>query len=176
MVENGDTIESGIRNERPTSFPPIFDRNSETLILGTFPSVQSRASGFYYAHPRNRFWPVLSNILTPDAATPSDINEKKRLILDNGLALWDVLDSCDIMGSSDASIKNETPNDIKSILAQSSIRRALLNGAKAGELYRRHIKPVLPDLPFSVLNSTSPANAAFSLEKLTDIWRVALRP
>ncbi len=152
-------------------FPPVVGPHSHTLILGSFPSVKSREQGFFYGHPRNRFWPLLAAIYGEDV--PADIPGKEILILRHGLALWDVIAACTITGSSDASIKDARPVDIRRITDQAHIRRVLCNGALAGKLYQRYLADALA-LPAIVLPSTSPANAAWSLPRLAEVWRSAL--
>ncbi len=152
-------------------FPPVVGPHSHTLILGSFPSVKSREQGFFYGHPRNRFWPLLAAIY--GETVPADIPAKESLILRHGLALWDVIAACTITGSSDASVKDARPVDIRQVTQQADIRRVLCNGALAGKLYQRHLADTLA-LPALVLPSTSPANAAWSLSRLTDAWRTAL--
>ncbi len=151
-------------------FEPVCGDGAHTLILGTFPSVRSRAEGFYYGHPRNRFWAVLAAVY--GEAVPQSIPDKKRLLLSHGLALWDVLAACEIDGSADASIRDAVPNDIPALAARFGIRRVLANGQTAGRLYRQAGFP----LPCTILPSTSPANAAWSLDALTAAWGQALRP
>lgn len=150
-------------------FEPVYDANSRILILGTFPSVKSRQSDFYYGHPQNRFWKVLA-ILTREEI-PVSIEEKRSLLLRHGIALWDVLQSCDIRGSSDSSIRNAEPTDIKRILEASDIRAIYANGGKAAQLYRKFQQPQL-GIPILPLPSTSPANAAWSLDRLCGEWMV----
>lgn len=145
------------------SFPPVWNENSRILILGSFPSVKSREEGFYYGHPRNRFWKVISAVV--GEKEPVTIDEKKEMLLRNRIAIWDVIASCEIKGSSDSSIKNVTANDFTEILAGSFINRVFANGKTAEKLYNRYAFPVT-GVPITVLPSTSPANAAFSLEKL----------
>lgn len=152
-------------------FEPLYNENSKILILGSFPSVKSRENDFYYGHKQNRFWKVLAAVL--GAQTPIEIEEKKALLLDNGIAIWDVIYSCDIVGSSDSSIRNVVPTDIGRILINSDIDRIYTNGAKAGELYRRHQLPAT-GMEAIVLPSTSPANAAWTMERLTDAWQSIL--
>lgn len=152
-------------------FEPVFDARSRTLVLGSFPSVLSRANEFYYGNPQNRFWRVMATCLSEPV--PTTIAEKRTMLLAHGIALWDVIESCDIKGSSDASIKNVVPADIARITAVARIERVVCNGACAGRLYRRHLEPVV-ELPAEVLPSTSPANAAWSLERLCGRWRQAL--
>ena len=150
------------------NIPPIFDKNSEILILGSFPSVKSRETGFFYGHPQNRFWRVLAALKNEE--TPQSIEEKKKFLLRNRVAVWDVIKSCDITGSSDSSIRNVIPNDISSILSASKIERIFTNGGTAYRLYRKYIGNDAIPLP-----STSPANAAYSLDRLINEWSVILR-
>jgi len=147
-------------------FDPISDERSSILILGTMPSVQSRAGSFYYAHPRNRFWTVVASVF--GQSQPESIADKTHLLLDNGVALWDVLASCDISGSDDSSIRNPVCNDIAALVSNSSIVKILCNGTKAFNLYRKHID--LPQ-PVHCMPSTSPANAAWSVARLVATWR-----
>jgi len=151
--------------------PPVYEKNSVRLILGSFPSVKSREEGFFYGHPRNRFWEILAKIL--DEKVPATIPEKKTMLLKHGIALWDVIKSCEIIGSSDASIKNAVPNDIMPILEQSRISKILINGGKAWELYQKHIAIGCSNAVVKnaiKMPSTSPANAAWTLEKLVQAW------
>lgn len=153
------------------SFEPVYDKASEILILGTLPSVKSRENNFYYGHKQNRFWKVLATLLKEPV--PDTIEEKKAMLLAHRIALWDVIQSCDIKGSSDSSIKNVQPTDIGMILEKTSITRIYANGNKAGQLYKRYQFPVT-GIEAMVLPSTSPANAAWSLERLCEAWRVIL--
>ncbi len=145
------------------SFEPVYDKASEILILGTLPSVKSRENNFYYGHKQNRFWKVLATLLKEPV--PDTIEEKKAMLLAHRIALWDVIQSCDIKGSSDSSIKNVQPTDIGMILEKTNITRIYANGNKAGQLYKRYQFPVT-GIEAMVLPSTSPANAAWSLERL----------
>ena len=147
---------------------PVFDEDSKILILGSFPSVKSREEGFFYGHPQNRFWRVLSAVFEVDM--PVTVEEKKRFLLDNHIAVWDVIKSCDITGSSDSSIKNVVPNDLKLILDHAPIEKIFVNGKKAEQLYKRYIQPDI-GREAVCLPSTSPANAAWSLEKLIEAWK-----
>lgn len=149
-------------------FAPVYDENARILILGSFPSVRSREEGFYYGHPRNRFWKMLAMCL--DEPVPETIAEKKRFLLRHNLALWDVLASCEVSGSSDSSIRSAVPNDIQLILQQAPIERILCNGATAGKLCARYC-----GLESVILPSTSPANASWSLERLCAQWKPLLR-
>ena len=154
------------------TFLPVYDENSKVLILGSFPSVKSREQGFYYGHPQNRFWKVLAAAL--ECEVPKIIEEKKAMLLTNHIAIWDVIDSCDIIGSSDSSIKNVVPADIAGVLSKTKITRIFANGKTAGNLYKKFSEEST-GLPAVVLPSTSPANAACSLEKLIDVWGQELR-
>lgn len=147
---------------------PVFDNKSKVLILGSFPSVKSREYGFFYGHPQNRFWRVTAEIF--DCKVPESIEEKRAFLLNNRIALWDVIASCEIVGSSDSSIKDVTPNDISKILAVSPIERIFANGKKAFELYNKYILPKI-EIKAQCLPSTSPANAAWSVERLTEEWQ-----
>ena len=152
-------------------FEPVYDQNSKVLILGSFPSVKSRETDFYYGHPQNRFWRLIAYLF--GEATPSTVEEKKRLLLAHGLAVWDVIAQCDIKGSSDASIKNAVPADIKSLLEKTGITRIFVNGGKAAAVYEKYQLP-LTGIPAVKLPSTSPANAAWSLDRLLESWRIIL--
>ena len=149
-------------------FGPVYNSESRILILGSFPSVKSREEGFFYGHPRNRFWKILADVC--DVPEPVTIEEKKQFLLENGIALYDVIEECEIVGSSDSSIRNVEPTDIRHMLAESKITGIYANGNKAGELYRKYQLP-LTGKEATVLPSTSPANAAWSLQKLCEAWR-----
>ncbi len=148
--------------------PPVYDRNSKILILGSFPSVKSREEGFFYGHPRNRFWNVTAAVF--DTAVPQNIDEKKAFLLRNHIALWDVIGSCDITGSADSSIKNVSANDLDLILKQADIRKIFVNGKTAYKYYRK-FSEIKTGRPAVCLPSTSPANAAWTVERLTESWR-----
>ena len=153
------------------SIPPVYNSESRILILGSFPSVRSRETGFFYGHPQNRFWKVISALF--DLPEPQSIEEKKTLLLSKKIALWDVIASCDIVGSMDNAIKNAVPNDISLILNTSGIEKIILNGKTAEKYFKKYIGSSL-DIDAVCLPSTSPANAAWSLERLTDEWRAAI--
>lgn len=153
------------------SFEPVYDKDSEILILGTLPSVKSRENNFYYGHKQNRFWKVLATLLKEPV--PDTIEEKKAMLLVHRIALWDVIQSCDIKGSSDSSIKNVQPTDIGMILEKTNVTQIYANGNKAGQLYKRYQFPVT-GIEATVLPSTSPANAAWSFDRLCEAWRVIL--
>ena len=148
--------------------PPVFDEKSKILILGSFPSVKSRETEFFYGHPQNRFWKVISTIL--GESLPTTVDEKRELLLKHRVALWDVLASCDIDGSADSSIRNAAPNDISAILSTADVRAIFVNGKTAEKYYNRYIKP-LTNRSAICLPSTSPANAATSFERLLDAWQ-----
>lgn len=148
---------------------PVFDKDSKVLILGSFPSVKSREEGFFYGHPQNRFWKVTSKVFGDEL--PVTIDEKKAFLIRNHIAVWDVIGSCEIEGSSDSSIRNVTVNDLSVILGTADIRAIFLNGKKAEQYYLKYLFPVLKR-DAVCLPSTSPANAAWSLDKLTDAWKI----
>ena len=149
-------------------FEPIYDKNSRILILGTLPSVKSREQQFYYGHPQNRFWKVLGNLCHVEKI-PETIAEKKEFLLQHHIAIWDVIQECDIVGSSDSSIKNVVPTDVAKILKEAPIEVVYANGGKAWELYMKYsYKKTGREIV--KLPSTSPANAAFQLERLTRAW------
>lgn len=151
------------------TFEPVYDEHSKILILGSLPSVRSREEGFYYGHPQNRFWRVLSSLLGRAEPENMTIEDKKKMLLENGIAIWDVIASCDIIGSSDSTIRNAQPAPVGKILSDSNIDQIFANGRTAQRLYEKYIYPdtereIIP------LPSTSPANAAWSLERLTAYW------
>ncbi len=150
-------------------FGPLFTEQSRVLILGSFPSVKSREQNFFYGHPQNRFWKVLAAVL--DAPVPETIADKKRLVKGHGLALWDSIASCDITGSSDASIRNVKSNDLHIILDHCDIRKIYCNGKKSHQIYNRYIRDDL-GREAECLPSTSPANAQWTLPRLIEAWSV----
>ncbi len=159
--------------ERVTQpFAPVYDKDSRILILGSLPSVKSREQGFYYGHARNRFWPMLAAVYREPV--PQTIPDKKALLLRHGLAVYDVIESCEICGSSDSSIRNVKAADIRAIMEASRIERILVNGRTAAK-YFKACQPAAYQRLVTELPSTSPANAAFSLEKLVRIWGVHLQ-
>lgn len=165
-------------------FEPVFDERSRVLVLGSFPSVLSRANAFYYGNPQNRFWRVMAaclgapappnegdSLASGEPATlDASIAAKRAMLLNGGVALWDVIESCDIKGSSDASIKNVVPAHVERIAGAASIEQVICNGGTAGRLYKRYLQE-RAGLPAIVLPSTSPANAAWRLERLVERWR-----
>lgn len=168
-------------------FEPVFDQHSRVLVLGSFPSVLSRANAFYYGNPQNRFWRVMAaclgvpvppnegdSLASGEPATlDASIAAKRAMLLNGGVALWDVIESCDIKGSSDASIKNVVPARVELITSNASIEQVICNGGTAGHLYKRYLQE-RTCLPAVVLPSTSPANAAWRLERLVERWREAV--
>ena len=152
-------------------FPPLFDSESRTLILGSFPSVKSREAMFFYGHPQNRFWRLTALLCHED--TPQTIEEKSSLILRHHLALWDSIESCTITGSSDSSVRDVVPNDLRVIFDNSKTERVFCNGALSHKMYMKYIYPQT-GIAAVKLPSTSPANAAYSLERLAESWRVIM--
>ena len=154
-------------------FPPLFDTRSRVLILGSFPSVKSREQMFFYGHPQNRFWRVMAAVL--GCEIPQTIPEKREMLLSHGVALWDSIARCEIAGSADVSISAVVPNDLSPIFAAAEIRQVFCNGKKSHEMYRRYLE-AQTGREAICLPSTSPANAAWSLERLTRVWSEALLP
>ena len=153
-------------------FLPLYNEESEILILGSLPSVKSREQMFFYGHPQNRFWKLISALLNEEV--PQTIDEKKSLLLRNHIALWDTIYSCDIIGSSDSSIKNVTVNDFTKILNKSDIRAIFANGNKAYDLYEKYVFETV-GIKAVKLPSTSPANARWNLEKLETAYSEMLK-
>ena len=148
---------------------PVYDEHSKILILGSFPSVKSREVSFFYGHPQNRFWKVLARIFEEEV--PETTEEKKTMLLRNHVALWDVIRECDISGSDDASIENVIVNDLSLILDHCDIQKIFVNGKMAEKMYRRYTEDIVKR-ECICLPSTSPANAAWSLERLYESWKV----
>lgn len=146
---------------------PVYNENSKILILGSFPSVKSREQQFFYAHPQNRFWRVISTLFNEEL--PKTVEEKKHMLLKNNIAVWDVIKSCDIVGSSDSSIENVIVNDIEIILKNANIQKIFANGDKSYKLFKKYFSK---DIEITKLPSTSPANAQFSFERLCEEWKV----
>ena len=157
---------------RDYPFIPLYDENSEILILGSFPSVKSQENKFFYGHPQNRFWPMIAEIF--GEVRPQTREEKIALALRNHMAVWDVIESCDLVGSSDSSIKNAVPNDLSEILEKTRISRIFINGRTAEKFYRKYQAKAV-DIPAVCLPSTSPANAAWSFERLKEAWSVIIK-
>ncbi len=151
------------------TIPPIFDKNSKILILGSFPSVKSREVQFFYGHPQNRFWRVMSALL--GCPVPTAVEEKTVMLRNNGIALWDVIAFCDIEGSDDASIRNVIPNDLRRITEAADIRRIFTNGGTSYKYYKKYCFSQT-GMPATLLPSTSPANAGSSLEQLINAWGI----
>lgn len=149
--------------------PPVYDENSKVLILGSFPSVKSREAQFFYGHPQNRFWKVVASVFEDEL--PETIQEKREFLISHNIAVWDVIHSCDITGSSDASIKNVVPNDLSIILNNANIRNIYVNGKTAYKYYEKYTKELIKREAIC-LPSTSPANAAWNLEWLKSEWKV----
>ena len=151
--------------------PPFYNSDSEILILGSFPSVKSREEGFFYGNPLNRFWKVLAYLY--GVSVPIDIENKKSFLSENKIALYDVVFSCEISGSSDSSIKNVRAADISGILKGSAIKKIILNGKTAERLYYKYVYPII-GIKGETAPSTSTANAAYSLSELTIKWQAIL--
>ena len=151
--------------------PPVYDSLSAILILGSFPSVKSREQGFFYGHPQNRFWKVMAAVY--EEPLPMTVPERHAFLLRNHVALWDVIAACEISGSSDAGIRKPEFNELAPILSVAPIRRIFVNGQTAAKLYHRWMEPKIRR-PATTLPSTSPANAIWSLERLTEAWKQAL--
>ena len=152
-------------------FPPLFDVNSRVLILGSFPSVKSREGQYFYHHPQNRFWKVLAAVLGTEP--PRTIEEKSAMLHKHHIALWDVIGSCTITGSSDSSIRDVVPNNLSAIFTGAQIRAVFCNGGTSHRYYKRYTEKQT-GVEALCLPSTSPANAGWSLERLTEAWRVIL--
>ena len=155
------------------NFGPVYDSNSRLLILGSFPSVKSREQAFFYAHPQNRFWRLMSLLLQQEI--PDNIDEKRAILLNNNIALWDTIEQCDIVGSSDSSIRNVVPVDIHRVLDSSNIQAIFCNGATSHKLFMKYIYPIC-HIQAVLLPSTSPANAVWTLDRLYEAWSTALMP
>lgn len=145
--------------------PPIYNEHSKILILGSMPSAKSREVKLYYGHPKNRFWSILEVIFN------QKITNKEKFLLDNNIALWDVLESCEINGSSDSSIKNEQPNNIPKLLKKTQIKAIFTTGKTAHKYYVKYFKNII-NLPVINLPSTSPANCAKHIEELIEEYKV----
>ncbi|MBQ7890108.1 MAG: DNA-deoxyinosine glycosylase [Erysipelotrichaceae bacterium] len=152
-------------------FGPYVQKDSKILILGSFPSVKSREASFYYGHPQNRFWKVISCIFQDNL--PVSVEQKKTLLSTHQIALWDVIESCDIKGSSDASIRNVIPTNLEELLKEIPIQKILINGKTAYHYYLKYHQDL--DVPAICMPSTSPANAAWSLTQLIDVYEKELK-
>ena len=151
--------------------PPLFDSNSEILILGSFPSVKSREECFFYGHPQNRFWKIVARVL--NEKTPVTIQEKTDMMLKHRIAVWDVIHSCEIEGSADSTIRNVIANDLSIILGNADIKQIYVNGRKAEAMYKKYTEKQT-GIKAIVLPSTSPANAAWNEDRLFDEWKKIL--
>lgn len=147
---------------------PVYDGNSEVLILGSFPSVRSREAGFFYGHPQNRFWKVIAAVMEDEV--PETIPEKRAFLLRHHIALWDVIGKCTIIGSDDSSIRDAVPNDLGKIISASGLSRIFVNGKKAEAIYRKYTEKKT-GIKAVCLPSTSPANAAWKLDRLIEAWK-----
>ncbi len=147
---------------------PVYDGNSEVLILGSFPSVKSREAGFFYGHPQNRFWKVIAAVMEDEV--PETIPEKRAFLLRHHIALWDVIGKCTIIGSDDSSIRDAVPNDLGKIISASGLSRIFVNGKKAEAIYRKYTEKKT-GIKAVCLPSTSPANAAWKLDRLIEAWK-----
>lgn len=156
-------------NTEKHNIEPVYDSRSRILILGSFPSVKSREAGFFYGHPKNRFWRVTAEVFNENVPVSTD--EKKAFLLRNHIALWDVIAKCDIEGSSDSSIKNVEPNDLSVIFRAADIEKIFVNGKTAEKYYNRYILPKT-GIRAVCLPSTSPANASISLSELIEKWKI----
>lgn len=155
------------------NFGPVYNGDSRILILGSFPSAKSREAAFYYGHPQNRFWPLLGKLLSCEI--PAAIPQRRELLLQRRIALWDTIEECDIIGSSDSSIRNVIPVDIMKILTAADIREICCNGNTSYKLFMKYLNPLCGRVPVR-LPSTSPANAAWSLERLYGAWSESILP
>lgn len=157
-----------MEERKSKTFPPVYDSESKILILGTAPSPKSCEVGFFYGHPQNRFWKVLAGIC--GCEVPETIAQKKEMLLRNHIAVWDVIDECDITGSADSSIRNVVVNDFSAILAGSKIRRIYANGTKAKQIYDKYVE-AQTGIKIQGLPSTSPLNARYNLNTLYEEWK-----
>lgn len=149
-------------------FKPVYNKNSTILILGSFPSIKSREINFYYGHPQNRFWKILEKIY--NEKIENNAEDKTEFLLKNNIALWDTIKECDIVSSSDSSIRNAIPNDINTIIKNSNIRAIFCNGNTSYKLFMKYFKDSFKGIDIICLPSSSPANAKFSLKDLVNIW------
>lgn len=152
---------------------PVYNSDSKILILGSFPSVKSREQRFFYGHPQNRFWKVLGSVF--GCAVPETTDEKREFLLSHGIAVWDVIASCDISGSADSTIKNVKANDLQIILDAADIKQIFVNGKTAEKYYNKYIKDTI-NREAVTLPSTSAANAAWTRDRLTQAWSTVKEP
>lgn len=168
-------IESNRYEHVTHEFGPVYDSASKILILGSLPSVKSREQQFYYGHPQNRFWRVLAKVFEREDAFES-IAKKRAFLLEKRVALWDVIESCDIIGSADNTIKNVKENDMRVILDTAQIRAIFANGTKAYDLFQKYCAMRCTiTMPVIKLPSTSPANAVWSVDRLTEVWKKEIK-
>ncbi|NLM19990.1 MAG: DNA-deoxyinosine glycosylase [Clostridiaceae bacterium] len=151
--------------------PPFYRPNSRVLILGSFPSIKTREMGFFYGHPQNRFWPILANLFEDEI--PQTLEQRKEFLQRYQIAAWDTIYQCDIIGSSDSSIRNVVPTDLKPIIKQSLITQIFTNGGTSDKYYKQYHEKLL-GIKAIKLSSSSPANARFSLERLIEEWKIIL--
>lgn len=161
--------QTGTYEQVSHEFPPVYNENSRILILGSFPSVKSREQNFYYGHPQNRFWKVLARLTAEEV--PQSVEEKCALLLKHRIAVWDVIESCEIIGSSDSSIRKVIPADLNQILNNCDIQEIYANGTTAKKLYEKYCRKQT-GREITGLPSTSPANAAWSLDRLLEAWKI----
>lgn len=171
MIYYSNSSRNNMKGDLMITHPidPVYNNNSDILILGSFPSVKSRESMFFYGHPQNRFWKVTAAVF--ECSVPQTVQEKKSFLISNHIAVWDVIKSCEITGSSDNSIKDAVANDIGIIIKNSNVKKVFLNGKTAERYYNKYIKSET-GIQTVCLPSTSPANAAWSLERLIQAWRI----
>ena len=150
-------------------FRPLFQADSKILILGSFPSVKTREYGFFYCHPRNRFWPLLARIF--DVTLSADLEERRAFLLKHRIAVYDVINRCDIIGSSDSSIQNAIPSDLSPIFHEADIQQVFCNGGTAHRYYQKYQEQQTGRKAVR-LPSTSPANARYSMEDLYKHWKI----
>ena len=184
MLEYNRMMEKSDSQKIIHPIPPVWSSESEVLILGTMPSPKSREAGFFYMHPQNRFWKVLPAVFGQELTYPNNspdreeaISERRDFLLRHHIALWDVLASCLISGAADSSIKNAVPNDFTEILGRSKIERVFCTGKTAFALWKKTCAEKYEEryrLTVECLPSTSPANAACSLEKLIEAYKVVV--
>lgn len=171
LLKEGTTMQKREIIQHP--FPPLYDAESRILILGSFPSVKSREQRFFYGHPQNRFWKVMAAVC--NASVPQTIQEKKDFLHKNHIALWDSVGQCSIIGSSDSSIEDVIPNNISSILENAPICAIFCNGKKSLSVYQKYVEPKTGHIA-AALPSTSPANAAWTLDRLIASWSNTICP
>lgn len=150
---------------------PLFDKDSKILILGSFPSIKTREYGFFYGHPQNRFWPLMENLF--NVKLSEDIEERRAFLLKHNIAMFDSIYQCDIVGSSDASIKNVFPSHLEEIFEKADIKQVFCNGTTSFKYYRKYQEKKF-DMKAIKLPSTSPANARYRMDDLIEEWKVIL--